>query len=110
MKKQPEILTKTLTGSTSNRIQLIFLVIIATIFYRNYSNRRLPSGMPPNTLGLAKQALQSAISESEKLVSKLANFFYNFTGESFNVIFQFLAIAVLIVVLVVAVVYIIRTH
>jgi hypothetical protein len=93
MKKQPEILT---TTTPTTRIQLIFLVVIAAIFYRNYSNRRLPS-MPPNTLGYAKQALQSSVSELEKLAAT-------------HSIFQVLAIAGLLALLVTGIVYIIRTH
>ena len=93
MKKQPEILT---TTNPKARIQLIFLVVIAAIFYRNYSNRRLPS-MPPTTLGYAKQALQSTVSEIEKLAST-------------HSIFQVLAIVGLVALLVIGIVYIIRTH
>lgn len=86
MKKQTQLLTTTLTRS--GRLQLIFLIVIATLFYRNYSNRRLPA-MPPNTL---------------------TNLFNTISGESFHTIFQYGAIAALLVLLVAGVIYIIRTH
>jgi hypothetical protein len=109
MKKQTEIVTTTATRPAAKKIELIFLVVIATVIYRNQSNRRLPS-MPPNSLGLAKQAVQSIIEGSEKAITKMASFFYNVTGESVASLFQFLAIVGLLVVLVVAIIYIIRTH
>jgi hypothetical protein len=110
MKKQTKILATTWARPKPGRLQLLFQVVIAAIFYRNYSNRRLPSGIPPNTLGLAKKTLQSVLSESDAVVSKLANFFYRVTGESLYSILQFLAIAGLLVVLVAGIVYIIKTH
>src|SRR5687768_944644 len=106
MKKQTEILTTTIWRPNAKKIELVFLVLIATVIYRNQSNRRLPAGMPPNTLGFAKQVLQSVVSESEKMVTKLASFFYNVTGESLTAVFQVLAIAGLLVFLVAAIVYI----
>jgi hypothetical protein len=109
MKKQTEIITTTDNRPTIKKLELIFLVVMATIFYRNHSSRRLPS-MPPNSLGLAKQALQAIITESEKAVAKVAGFFYHVTGESLASLFRFLAIAGLLVLLVVAIIYIIRTH
>jgi len=110
MKKQTEILTKTLTRPIAGRIEWIFLVVVAAVVYRNQENRRLPSAMPPNAPGFVKQTLQSIVSESEKLVGKLANFFYNVTSESFNAAFQLVAIAGLVVLLALAIVYIIRTN
>jgi hypothetical protein len=91
MKKQTQSITTTTTRPAIKKIELIFLVVIATIIYRNQSNRTMPS-MPPNSLGLVKTAL--------------VNFFYHVNVESLvNV-----AIAMMLVLLIVAIVYIIRTH
>lgn len=94
MKKQTQNLTTTITRPGIKKIELIFLIVIATIIYRNQSNRRMPS-MPPNSIGLAKQVLRES-----------ADFFYNVSGES---LINF-SIAAMIVLLVVGIVYIIRTH
>ncbi len=109
MKKQLETVTKTLNRPGAGRIEWILLVIIAGIFYRSQGNRRMSISMPPNTLGFAKQTLQSVVSEGEKLVGKLAKFFYNFTSESF-MLFQLLAITTLVALLVIAIVHIVRTN
>jgi hypothetical protein len=109
MKKQTEIITTTVNRPPLKKLELIFLVVIATIIYRNHTSRRLPS-MPPNSLGIAKQGVQTIITESEKVVAKIAGFFYNVTGETVASLFRGLAIVGLLVMLVVAIVYIIRTH
>lgn len=106
MKKQTELLTKTLTTPIAGRIECVFLIIIAAIFYRSQGNRRMSFSMPPNTLGYAKQAMQSVLKEAEKLVSKMAGFFYN---GSFD-LFQLFAITTLILLLVIAIVHVIRTN
>lgn len=109
MKKQTEIAATNIATPKTKRVELVFLIVIATIIYRNQTNRRMSLTMPPNTLGFAKQALQSVVWEAEKLSTKLANLFYNITGGSVT-LFQFFAIAALLALLVVGTIYIIRTH
>ena len=109
MKKQTEIVTTTASRTPVRKMELIFLVVIATVIYRNQSSRRL-SGMPPNSFSLAKQGVQAVVSESEKMIGKLAGFFYNVTGDSLLVLLQFLAIAGLFVFMVAAIIYTIKTH
>jgi hypothetical protein len=60
--------------------------ILTTMFKR-------PSGLPPNTLGIVKQNLQDVIS-----------------ADSFNSVLHYLAIGGLLALLVVGIVYIIKSH
>lgn len=110
MKKQSNTLSAAANSPLVRKMELIFLVLIATLFYRNISSRRLPSTMPPNAMGLLKQAVQGIISEAEKLSSKLAVFFYNVTGASMVSLLQFVGIAALVSFTIAGIIYVIKTH
>jgi hypothetical protein len=100
MKKQTNILTASLTRPQPRRIEWMLIAVILTLIYKNQSNRSVPTGSLP--FNAAKQTLFTFVSDAEKLVSKLANLFYNITGESFLSAFQFIVFAGLIVSLVLA--------
>lgn len=105
MKKQTQIVTKTLTNPQATRKEWMLLAGIVALVYRNQSNRSVSTGVPPGALKWAKETILTIISDAEKLISKLAVLFYNINGESFNSFIQWSAIAGLIISVMTAVLY-----
>src|SRR5688572_30232738 len=102
MKKQTEILTKSLAQPPARRKDWILLAVFATLIYRNPFNRISPSGISPNGVNTIKRLFSEIVAGLEKLVNLAGNFFYNNSESNFSV-FQFVSITGLIIALIAAV-------
>jgi hypothetical protein len=101
MKKQTNLLTASLGRPEPRRKEWMLFAVIVALISRNQSNRSIPTGMLP--LNALKETLVTFVSDAEKLVGKLANIFYNVSGESFITALQLISFAGLIVSMVLAV-------
>jgi hypothetical protein len=103
MKKQTNILTASLNRPQPRRKEWMLIAVCVTLISKNQSNRSVPTGTLP--LNALKETLINIVSDAEKLVGKLANLFYNVTGESFITALHLITFAGLIVSMVLAVYY-----
>lgn len=103
MKKQTNILNVSLSRPQPRRKEWMLIAVIVALISKNQSNRSVPTGTLP--LNALKETLVTFVSDAEKLVGKLANLFYNVTGESFLSAFQLITFAGLIVSMVLAAYY-----
>jgi hypothetical protein len=99
MKKQTTIFTQTQPA----RKEWMLIAVIFAMITKHQSNRSVPTGTLP--LNALKETLFTFVSDAEKLVGKLANLFYNVTGESFLAALQLITFAGLIVSMVLSVYY-----
>jgi hypothetical protein len=103
MKKQTNILNESLSRPQPRRKEWMLIAVIVALISKNQSNRSVPTGTLP--LNALKETLVTFVSDAEKMVSKLANLFYNVTGESFITALHLITFAGLVVSMVLAVYY-----
>ncbi len=99
MKKQTTILTQT----QPVRKEWMLIAVVVALISKNQSNRSVPTGTLP--LNALKETMFTFASDTEKLVGKIANLFYNVTGESFITALHLITFAGLVVSMVLAVYY-----
>lgn len=103
MKKQTHLLDASLNRPQPGRKEWMLIAVIVTLISKNQSNRSVPTGTLP--LNALKETLVTFVSDAEKLVGKLANMFYNVTGDSFTTALQPVTFASLIVSMILAIYY-----